>query len=243
MDDTISLFDDPTPDWSGEWTVRRVSLATAKDWFPQYHYSGTCGTNGAQFFGVYAPDLLIAVAIGPTANIHGLQKRFHLEDFVGNWEVTRVARHPDADQPNVVSRALTMVLAHFHQLTGVEWVFSYADTGQNHHGGIYQAVNAAYVGVSKGSAGFTVDGVPVHPRTIVEAFGTSSWPALQERFTDDGTIWHPTERRNVVLEKVANLNTDKHTYIIPIGDRRSRKAIRRLLAPHVQPYPKREEVA
>jgi hypothetical protein len=109
-------------------------------------------------------------------------------------------------------------------------VFSYADTGQGHHGGIYQALNAVYVGVSATRPGYLLDGEPIHPRSVV------SWLGTQAR--DDAP--RLAAERGHVLEWIEDLNTAKHTYILPVGCARDRAAIRRHLAQFAHPYPTRD---
>lgn len=227
--DNLALFDLGGPDFSAaEWSLRRVNPATAKSWYAKYHYSGTAGTMGARFFGLYAPDLVAIVAIGPTSNAEGLVKKLDLHKYRGNIEITRVAVHPDSPA-NAASRAVAQSLKHLADTEDIQWVFSYADTGQNHHGGIYQALNAVYIGVSAARPGYLLDGKPTHPRTIVSMFGTQG-----------KDVFRLAAERGHTIERIDGLNTAKHTYVLPCARRpKVRRKIRRHLDQYALPYPKR----
>lgn len=250
--DNLSLFDNdpvfpPDPELVITSTQNRKAV---DDWYGQYHYSGTAGTSGAHFYAVHAGrggDVWLRVAVGPTSNTSGLEKKFGLTSFPGNWEITRIARHPkapcgdhDGNGSYFTSRGVAAVLHRIHEDHGWEWVFSYSDTGQNHHGGVYQALNAIYVGVSAARDGWEMkqpDGSwePMHPRSVVSRYGTQATISRNGR----PTAIELAARRGEEIRCVKDLNTAKHTYILPIGDKKSRRAIRQTLAPFVVPYPKR----
>ena len=103
-----------------------------------------------------------------------------------------------------------------------------ADTGQNHHGGIYQALNAVYLGVSEGRPGWLLDGKQIHPRSVVARYGTQARIEAPIR----------AAKRGENLVYVPDLITGKHTYILPIGDKKVRRDIREHLKPWIHPYPK-----
>lgn len=226
------MFDLGAPDFSGEMEIRPVSRITADAWFTQYHYTGTSG-GSALFWGAFTPDLMAVVGIGQPSNDHGLADKFDLRAWNGNLEINRVAVHPAA-QRNTASRVVAAVLVRCVTPQGIDWVFSYADTGQNHHGGIYQALNAVYVGCSPPVYGWLLDGKPIHPRSVVSRYGTNARVATPEL----------ARARGEDLVYVEEMNAPKHTYILPIArDKRTRQAIRDHLAPYSKPYPKRAVAA
>ena len=216
------------PDWSGEHVMRKVSFFTALSWVAKYHYLGTMPSHAVPY-GWFAPDMKAIVVFGQASNAHGVAKKFGLEAWPGNMEIIRVAVHPDAPR-NSASRCVSAALDAFHRDTGLLWVFSYADTGQGHHGGIYQALGAVYVGVSDARPGYLLDGEPIHPRTVVSRFGTQG-----------KDVFRLAKLAGCELVKVDDLNSAKHTYIIPCGPPATRRAIRKALHVHVRPYPKRDD--
>jgi len=226
MPDTGGALFATAPDWSGEHVVRKVSFYTALRWVAQYHYLGTMPAHAIPY-GWFAPDMKAIVVFGQPSNAHGVAKKYGLEAFPGNIEIIRVAVHPDAPR-NSASQVVAAACDTFHADTGLAWVFSYADTGQGHHGGIYQALGAVYVGVSTGRPGFLMDGEPIHPRTVVSKFGTQG-----------AGVYELARIAGHELVKVEGLNSDKHTYILPIGPPAIRRRIRRALEGSMLPYPKR----
>lgn len=234
---TEYLFDlSPTFDEDRPWTIRELGSAggkfdTARRWVEQWHYSHRMPGGGTRTFGVFCPDMVCCIMTSIPNNQFGVARRLDLARWPGNVEISRVVAYPDAPR-NTASRALA-VLCDFYRLEGFDWLFSYADTGQNHHGGIYQAVNAVYVGLISGEAGYLIDGIPVHPRSLVSTYGTRAWPTVRDIVkTQTGKT----------LERVEGMNTPKHTYIIPVGRPAVRRAIRRRLAARALPYPKREAI-
>jgi hypothetical protein len=225
----MALFDIHAPTFDiSRLHMRETNKHTAAEWCGRYHYSGTPGGAGATYYGAFSPDLIAVVIIAQPTNVAGVAAKYGLENFSGNMEIARVAVHPDAPR-NTASRVISLACKSHHTATHDEWLFSYADTGQGHHGGIYQALNSVYVGISPARPGYVMDGSPIHPRTLVSTFGTQAWPRVAELARERGSH----------LERVMDMNTAKHTYILPIGNKRSRQAIVKALQPYVKQYPKR----
>jgi hypothetical protein len=209
--------------------VRPISRATAASWCSKYHYLEGAGSANWNY-GVYTDDLnlVCVVVLTMPANLHGVAAKYGLSNIPGNIEITRVATRPNAPK-NTTSRCIAMAMKAYALETGNEWVFSYADTGQNHHGGIYQALNAIYVGKTKAASGFILDGKVIHSRTIGRHFGSSTNEALEV-----------LRSKGVKIERAANVKTPKHLYILPIGNASSRKKIKKILQPFTLDYPKRD---
>ena len=103
----------------------------------------------------------------------------------------------------------------------IPFAFSYADTGEGHHGGIYQATGWHYINLSKGDRAFVDDnGKYVHGRNAYRLFGTRSETAVLER----NPGWS--------LKR----DTDKHVYIFPL--RQKWPSIARQRGWQSLPYPK-----
>lgn len=232
MNETLSLFDLGAPDWSGTWEAREVSFETTDAWIARYHYLGKSPAGAAYRMGVFGPELVGVVVYAQATNAHGVAMKFGLEAWRGNIEIARVAVHPDAPA-NTTSRVIALANAQLRSVTGLDWLFSYADTGQGHHGGIYQALGAVYVGMSEARHGFLLNGVPIHPRSVVAKYGT-------QNVKGSPTCMELAAARGDQLEYVENLNTAKHLYIIPIGTKATQRAIRKALAEYQTQYPKRD---
>jgi hypothetical protein len=183
---------------------------------------------GQTAYGIFCPDMICCIVFSIPANLTGVGPALGLDSWKGNYECTRIIAHPQAPT-NTVSRSLPLALNALHKQSQYDWVYSYADIGQNHHGGIYQAVNAVYVGKSKGGKSeFIVDGQRLHGRMCNTLYGTSSPKRIVPML----------ERAGHTVQVV--YSTDKHLYIIPCGTPSTNRKIRKTLAPHTRPYPKRE---
>lgn len=209
----------PEEDFSAPFfQIKPVGMTTAGRWFRQWHYLGRPGSG--THWGVFAPDLMAVVSLGPPNNVHGVAGRFDLSQWPGNVELNRVAVHPRC--PTHTSRLVALVLR--AACRDLAWVFSYADPDAGHHGGIYQALGAIYVGLSVpgGSQPFVIEGEVVHPRTVNARYGTRDPVRLNGM--------------GVAFDRLA-MPALKHTYILPLG--RHRDAIRAHLERYRLPYPKR----
>ena len=208
------------PDFSARrYNIRPVTHLTAERWMERYHYLGDVPP-ASDYIGVFAPDLMAVVSVGLPNNAYGIAAKYGLTDYPGNVEINRVAVHPAS--PTTTSRLMWLVVRSLCADRGWSWTFSYADTGRGHHGGIYQALGAVYVGLSEALSGWEhEDGTRLHPRTAVSLFGSQAAASMAQRG----------------YHKVPDAITAKHVYILPVGPLAS--AIRERLRPVTLPYPKR----
>ena len=131
-------------------------------------------------------------------------------------ELTRVALKKGHKAP--VSRIVRFALKFLHTANpGLRLVVSYADTGQGHHGGIYQAGNWAYVGISPGVSQLWYKGRAWHAKAL-----RTSYPNLKA--SDPAVKKLPA--------------SDKHKYLMPLD-----AEMRAKILPLAQPYPKRPKQA
>lgn len=201
------------------YTIRPVSMETASAWFRRWHYLGDAPPVSV-YWGFFAPDLLGVVSIGQPNNASGVERRLGLDDLAGNVEINRVARHPEADVST--SRLLALAVRTAARAAGWFWCYSYADPDQGHHGGIYQALGAVYVGVTPSQRWPVINGVPTHARTAVSIYGTRSPRRLAALGYSVDEVVHG----------------GKHLYILPVPGPRAAE-IRERLRSYSKPYPKR----
>jgi hypothetical protein len=135
-------------------------------------------------------------------------------------ELTRVALAPHkAPVSKIVAIAVKMLSKH---CPGVRLLISFADSNEGHHGGIYQAGNWLYCGLTSSSNKF-IDrqGNVWHPRQV----------------SVDGYKIQYGEVRKV--QKIADCTKvpqlPKHRYLYPLDD-----DIRKQVEPLRKPYPKRQ---
>ena len=92
-------------------------------------------------------------------------------------ELSRLIRTPKS---NISLSSLISFACRQLKLQGWHLVISYADWGQHHHGGIYQASGWNYTRMNKPRAiGLIVDGQKIHGRTCNHMWGTMSVKKLQ----------------------------------------------------------------
>lgn len=134
-------------------------------------------------------------------------------------ELQRLVRRDDFERP--LSSFVAWSLRWLRANTEVPFAFSYADTGQSHHGGIYQASGWKFVNTSKGDRAFA-DGAGnyVHGKAAYNRYGTRS-EAEVLRINPD---WRVVR------------DTDKFVYIFPI--RRKWNTLARLNGWTELPFPK-----
>lgn len=226
--DLSTVFDSDIDFTGRPWTVQRIHPTLLGYWAVRWHYSGHGGPTPAAY-GAYGPSLAVVAGLAQSSSKDGLSKKLGLQDFKGNLELSRVVAHPSAPA-NAVSMALGRFMDAWRG-EGLEWVFSYADRGQNHHGGIYQAINAIYVGSTPPRTGFLLDGKLIPQRTMHRMFGGQGPDAVLR-----------AEALGHTVVRVPGAMTPKHTYVIPCGGPAERRKIRALLKRHARPYPVREQV-
>ena len=127
-------------------------------------------------------------------------------------ELTRIALK--RDHGTTVSRIVKFALKFLKQSQpGIKLVVSYADQGQGHHGGVYQAGNWIYVGSMKGVPSLRYRGKVWHAKAL-----RTSFPMLKHS--------------DPLVEKVPA--GDKHKYLMPLD-----AEMRERILPLAKPYPKR----
>lgn len=106
-----------------------------------------------------------------------------------------------------------------HAAPGLRLIVSFADGGQGHHGGLYQAASWIYLG-SVVTHALRVNGSVVHPRSLHARYGVGG----------QAIGWL---RAHVDANADRVFGPPKHRYVLPLD-----RPMRRKLAPHAQPYPK-----
>ena len=121
----------------------------------------------------------------------------------------------------------------------IKVLISYADNGQEHLGGIYQATNWIYQGTSTSIAlmpnyGISLSDNPfkwIHSRTVYSMWGSSNVEHLRKEIGKDGykCFWRRVE-------------SGKHRYIQVLGeDKKEKKDLIKKLKHPTLPYPKSAE--
>lgn len=199
-----------------------------------WHYSQRMPTGRLVSFGVWESGAFIgAVVFGRGANDRMLRP-FGLRQSQG-CELVRVAltKH-DAPVSQAISRALRLLSAHS---SGLRIVVSYADPEHDHHGGIYQAGNWIYLGVSAKQTEWVVNGTRYHARSI-SALRES---AAGDKRIREGETWKDWLRRVYDPNSYEIEVPPKHRYVMPL-DRAMRRQVTRDALPYPRPAVEGSEV-
>lgn len=201
------------PDLRIDWATAEAARYACLNW----HYSKSVPKGKVVRCGVWESGKFIGVVMfggGATPEIgspYGLNQ-------TEICELTRVAL---TSHRTPVSRIMSISLRFLKQQSpGLRLVVSFADAGQGHHGGIYQATNWIYSGGTE-THGYLVNGESVHPRSMHHRYGKGG----------QSIGWL---RANVDPKAERIVAGFKHKYLMPL-DAEMRDKIEQLR----KPYPKR----
>lgn len=191
-----------------DYTVRGIPKEQTHEWLLKKHYAHripsimlACGLynndnilQGVCTFGIPAsPDLCNFIC--------GVEYSSHV------WELNRLCVN-DHDIPNLTSYFVGKCLK---IIPRPHIIVSYADTGYNHQGYIYQATNFIYTGKTKPQRELKIKGTNLHSRHAYD------YPELETEYVD---------------------RTIKNRYIYFVGDKRQVKLYRDNFKLSILPYPK-----
>jgi len=189
-----------------DWATHKAAKYACVNW----HYSKTVPVGKLVKVGAWEREKFIGVVLfGRGANNRMAQAYGLKQD--GACELVRVAltKH-DTPVSRIVSQAIRFLKS---QSPGLQLIVSYADPDQGHHGGIYQAGNWIYRGLSLPAIKVWYKGKWAHKKTV-----------------DDTGL----DQSGMAKKKVPG----KHTYLMPLdADMRER------ILPLSKPYPKRAKQA
>lgn len=196
-----------------DWATAEAARFACINW----HYSKCVPVFKAVRIGVWENDKFIGVVLfgqGATPQIgspYGLKQ-------TEICELTRVAlTSHQTPVSKIISVALRFLRKHCPML---RMVVSFADAGQGHHGGIYQAGNWIYVGGAE-THGYRVNGEVVHPKTLHSRYGKGGQSI-------------PWLRNHVDKNAERIIAGFKHRYLMPLDDE-----ARKIVEPMRKEYPKR----
>lgn len=197
-----------------DWCSHEAAKYAVEHW----HYSKSMPTPPVIKIGVWENEKYIGCVLFSRGASNNLGKPYGLKD-IQCCELTRVALSThDTATSRVLSIALKMLQ---NKEKGLRLIISFADTNQGHHGGIYQATNWIYAGVTDGTYIYIdKSGNKWHSRQVSERGYNKQYGELRR-------APKPSD-----CERVYQLG--KHRYLYPLDD-----AMRKQIAPLSKPYPKR----
>ena len=188
----------------------------------RWHYSRSMPPPPHNLLGVLENSRFVGVIIFSRAANRHLGAPYGLS-ATEVCELTRVAL---GSHETPVSRLLAIGMRFLTKRNpGLRLVVSFADPVQNHHGGIYQAGNWVYVGMSASSKSYrTIDGRKLHPRQV-------SPSGIKKQFGRYRRV--PSPDQCEVVDQPG-----KHRYLMALD-----RAMHDRIEPLSKPYPKRAKQA
>jgi hypothetical protein len=197
-----------------DWASTEAAQYACKNW----HYTQKMPNAGVKF-GIWENKIFVGVilfGIGAANATNG--KKYGLPEKNAIAELVRVAMRRDHQTPvsKCVSIAIKMLKK---QSPNLRMLISFADTEQGHHGGIYQAGNWIYTGVSTSDRVFIIKGERKHAKTI----HSNKWVQSEEWLKA-----HVDPNAKIIK------TPGKHRYLMPLDAEMKERII-----PFSKPYPKR----
>jgi hypothetical protein len=198
------------------WFVEQIDNATAQQIVVQNHYLHRKAPCSAAF-GLFDPLMnLWGVVMYGTPSSAPLRSGIAGPDEANNViELTRLWIHDD-----VPKNGESFLIGRSVRKCGKEIVVSFADTGQNHLGIVYQATNWLYTGLSAKRTDWTVEGENKHGQTWGDKYSAAE---MREKFGDRFSL-QPRSR--------------KHRYVFINAKGNRRKELLNKLRYKIEPYPK-----
>ena len=190
-------------DWA---TAQSVNYA-CKHW----HYSKSCGVGKLVKVGAWEDDTFIGVVVFG----RGANSLLHKPYGIGKTEICELVRIAMNNHITPISRIVSIALKFLKKVCpDMRVCVSYADPEQGHYGGIYQAGNWIYTGITARDRKLFYKGRWRHPTDIKNVV--------------------PAGRRHLLMKKFA---AGKYRYVMPLD-----KKLRPLISAMRKPYPKADEV-
>lgn len=186
------------------------SYEAAKFAVEHWHYSKCMPAGSTVKVGVWENKIFIGVVLFS----HGASANIGSEYGLSQFEVCELTRIALNNHITTVSKIAAFSIKMLkRQSEKLRLIVSFADPRQGHAGGVYQAMNWLYSGITNPQPDVMYNGKRMHKRSAVSMFGSL---------------------KNVVGLTYTEL-VYKHKYLFPLDD-----AMRKQIEPLRKPYPKRE---
>lgn len=196
----------PKADLKIDWATYDATKYACENW----HYSKCTPVGKLVKIGAWENGKFIGVVVFGRGANRGLGMPYGLEQD----EVCELVRIALRAHETPVSRIMMIAIKFLkRENPGLKLIVSFADAEQGHHGGIYQATNWIYNGMSNSAEEYIWKGKRWHGRAFRKQFGSH----LQ--YLDKGLQVVPGSR--------------KHRYLMPLEN-----AVRLLVEKQRKPYPK-----
>lgn len=200
--------------------IANCSFEASKFAVMNWHYSKAMPSGKLVKYGVWENDEFVGSVIYGRGATPRLGTSYGL-DQTEVCELVRVALKNGHKAPTsqIVAQTIKMIKS---ENPGLQLIVSFADSAQNHHGGIYQAMNWIYCGESLAHR-FKINGELMHPRSVGAKYGYGGQSI-------------PWLKKNVDANAEKVMVPGKHRYLYPLN-----KQMRRKIAKLAEPYPRAVE--
>ena len=189
-----------------DWATHEAAKYACENW----HYSKCMPVGKLVKVGAWEAGVFVGVVVFGRGANNNMVKGYGLTQDQG-CELVRIAlKSHTAPVSRIVALAIKFLKAQSPEL---QIVVSYADPEQGHHGGIYQAGNWVYRGVTSQAVKVWYNGKWSHKKTV-----------------DDAGV----NQTNLLKRKASG----KHCYLMPLD-----ADMRKRILPLAKPYPKRDKQA
>jgi len=191
-----------------DWCSHKAAKFACKNW----HYSKTIPANRSNYIGVWENSKFIGCVIFGLGASPSLGTRYNLK----NTDVCELTRVALKSHITPVSKIIKICIGFIKKHnTRLKLIVSFADTFHNHHGGIYQAGNWIYNGMTSSSK---ILKLPNGDLADVRRFNG-----------------HGHNKKIPIPKGTKQIKTPgKHRYLMPLT-----KEMRKTILPLSKPYPKR----
>lgn len=203
---------DKRPNLKIDWATHEAAKYACENW----HYSRSVPKSKLVKIGVWENNRFSGVVIFSPGATPEIGSPFGLKQ-TEICELTRIALRQHETPVSKIGAVALRFLKKSNP--GLRLVISYADLEQNHHGGIYQAMNWIYLGRTKPDCYLKVGGRIEHRKTIYDRYGCQSLSWLKANV-------------DPMAERIPDKG--KHKYAYPLDDELKVK-----LTNIRKPYPKR----
>jgi hypothetical protein len=185
-----------------DWATHQAAKYACENW----HYSGCLPVGKIVKIGAWEAGKFIGVVLFGRGANNNMLKPFGLNQDQG-CELVRIALSKHSVPVSRIAAQAIKFLK--NQSSGLKLIVSYADPEVGHYGGIYQAGNWIYTGLSA---------------QAIKVFYKGKWS--HKKTVDDAGI----DQSNLMKKKVCG----KHRYLMPLDNE-----MRQRIMPLAKPYPKR----
>ena len=202
--------------------VAPCSYEAAKYAVMNWHYSKRMPSGKLVRFGVWENSTFIGTVLFGSGANKGLVSAYGL-DLTEGCELVRVALNThESPVTKIVAQSLKLLK---QSNTRLRLVVSFADLEQRHHGGIYQAGNWVYLGLTDSADEYIVNGRRYHGRALRLKREQHKGPNVS---ANNVLEW---AKKVLDADAYAIPGSQKHRYLYPL-DRAIRKQIEMLRLPY-----------